>query len=186
MSDKKLLTRRTFLALSGAAVAAGTATFSVPAQARTFYDPRFRKLNFFNTHTNETLGASYWHDGQYDRKALRNFAYILRDHRSGDEAHIDPRLFDVLHHLQARLRNFDTIEIISGYRSAASNRKLARRSHGVARNSYHVKGQAIDIRIASVPTGHIHRAALSLQAGGVGYYEDSDFVHVDTGPVRSW
>lgn len=185
-SGKKLLSRRSFLTLAAATVAVGGSALTVPAQAMPFYDSRIRRLTFFNTHTNETLSGSYFHNGGYDRAALRNFAYILRDHRTGDEAYIDPRLFDVLHHLQARLGNYDTLNVISGYRSPASNAWLSSRSRGVAHNSYHIKGQAIDIRIPEVPTEYIHRAALSLQAGGVGYYRDSDFVHVDTGPVRTW
>lgn len=184
--EKKLLSRRSFITMAAAAVAVGGSTLSVPAQAVPFYDNRVRRLTFFNTHTNETLSGAYFHNGGYDRNALRNFAYILRDHRTGDEAYIDPKLFDVLHVLQSRLRNFDTVNVISGYRSPASNAWLASRSNGVAHNSYHVKGQAIDIRIPEIPTEYIHRAALSLQAGGVGYYRDSDFVHVDTGPVRTW
>lgn len=186
MSGNKLLSRRTFVTLSAASLLAGATTWTVPAQARSFYDPKIRQLTFHNTHTNEVVSGSFWKNGQYDNGTLRKFASVMRDWRTGDMARIDPRLFDLLHHLQARLNNHDTVQIISGYRSPVSNGWLAARSSGVAKHSYHMKGQAIDIRMASVPTSHIQRAALSLEAGGVGYYRDSDFVHVDTGPVRSW
>lgn len=183
----KLLSRRAFVALSAAALAVSAgATLTVPAQARSFYDPKVRKLSFYNTHTNERVSGTFWANGEYDNTVLRQFATVLRDHRTGDISRIDPKLYDLLHKLQTRLNNHDTLHIISGYRSPRSNRWLASQSNGVAKNSYHTRGQAIDIRMTSEPTPYIQRAALSLQSGGVGYYRSSDFVHVDTGPVRSW
>lgn len=180
------INRRHFIGLVGAAAVVGAATLTVPAQATPFYNFARRSLTFTNTHTNETVGGIYWANGYYDPRMLRQFCYIMRDHRAEEQTRIDPRLFDVLHALQARLRNFDHIQVISGYRSPTTNRWLAAQSSGVAKNSYHMKGQAIDIRLAGEPTDYIYRAALSLQAGGVGYYPSSDFVHVDTGPVRTW
>jgi uncharacterized protein YcbK (DUF882 family) len=183
---KPSLSRRKFLSLSGAALATGAATLSVPAQAISFYDPRVRRLSFVNTHTNETYSGTYFYNGGYDRSVMSQFSYLMRDHRNEEIARIDYRLFDMIHYLQARLQNFDTVNIISGYRSPETNARLASTRSGVARNSYHIRGQATDIRIPSVPTDYIHRAALSMNAGGVGFYRDSDFVHVDTGPVRTW
>lgn len=185
MTDRTL-NRRRFLGLAAAGAGVVAAGLSVPAQARSFYNYPKRALNFYNTHTNETVGGTYWVNGVYDRRVLGQFCYILRDFRAEEMTRIDPKLFDVLHVLQSRLGTFDTVEIISGYRSPFTNASLASERRGVARNSYHIKGQAIDIRIPSIPTSYIHRAALSLQAGGVGYYPDSDFVHIDTGPVRAW
>ncbi|MEW6332124.1 MAG: DUF882 domain-containing protein, partial [Pseudomonadota bacterium] len=95
-------------------------------------------------------------------------------------------LFDILHDLQQLTAATGTFQIISGYRSPATNAQLHRNSGGVARNSLHTRGQAIDIRLAGVELRHLHRAALSLRAGGVGYYAKSDFIHVDTGRVRFW
>jgi uncharacterized protein YcbK (DUF882 family) len=187
MTENKNLSRRTFLGLAGAAVLTiGAAAWSVPAQATPLTTLPRRTLNFFNTHTNERIGGTYAVNGKYDGRVLNNFNYILRDHRSEEQASIDPKLFDQLSRLQALLQNHDTIEIISGYRSPSSNRMLASNSSGVARNSYHTRAQAIDIRIPSMPIGYVHRAAMSMRAGGVGYYPDSEFVHVDTGPVRAW
>lgn len=180
-----MLTRRRFIKLGGA-LALTASTLSVPAQARPFYAYSKRTLNFHNTHTDEVMGGTYFVDGRYDARVLGQFCYILRDHRAEEETRIDPRLFDVLHVLQTSLRNFDTIDVISGYRSPQTNRWLAAQSNGVAKNSYHMKGQAIDLRLNGTPLDYVYRAALSLRAGGVGYYPASDFVHVDTGPVRSW
>lgn len=185
MSSKKL-SRRSFLTLAAASAGVVASALTVPAQARSFYNFPKRALNFFNTHTNEMVGGTYWVNGVYDRRVLGQFCYIMRDHRAEELTRIDPKLFDILHVLQSRLGNFDTLEVISGYRSPTTNANLASRRSGVAKNSYHVKGQAIDIRIPSIETSTIHRAALSLDAGGVGYYRDSDFVHLDTGPVRAW
>lgn len=179
-------TRRRFMALGGGLAVASFAALSLPAQALSFYDDSRRVLTFFNTHTQEVVGGNYFSGGAYNPQVLRQFCYILRDFRAGEAVEMDPRLFDVLHRLQATVQNFSRIEIISGYRSPSTNRWLAAQSHGVAKNSYHMRGQAIDLRLAGTPLTHLHRAALSLAAGGVGYYPASDFVHVDTGPLRSW
>jgi uncharacterized protein YcbK (DUF882 family) len=186
MTASKKLSRRRFLSVSAAALGATTALLTVPAQARTFFNYPARRLTFFNTHTNETFSGAYWNSGNYDTRVMQNFYYALRDHRTNQMARMDPRLFDLLHNLQARLQNFSTIDVISGYRSPASNSFLAAKSDGVAKGSYHMKGQAIDIRIPGIDTSYIHQAALKMKAGGVGYYASSDFVHVDTGPVRTW
>lgn len=186
MNPAGKLSRRRFLRLSAAALVLPSAVLSVPAQARTFFNHPERQLNFFNTHTNEIMGGTYWQRGRYNPSILRGFCYILRDFRAEESCRIDPKLFDTLFALQARLQDFSTIDVISGYRSQATNLWLRRTHTGVAKDSYHTKGQAIDIRVPGVPIDYVHRAALSLQAGGVGYYPDSDFVHIDTGPVRTW
>lgn len=185
-TDVSKLGRRRFMGLVGAAAVAGAASLTVPAQAMPYYNFSSRSLYFQNTHTGEQLGGTYWAAGRYDPRVLRNFCYILRDHRAEEQTRIDPRLFDVLHQLQARLRDFAPLKVVSAYRSPQTNRWLASQSSGVARNSYHVRGQAIDLRLDDTPVDYIYRAALSLQAGGVGYYPASDFVHVDTGPIRTW
>ena len=185
-SKNPALNRRKFLGLSAAALSIGAASLTVPAQARSFYNSPVRQLSFFNTHTNEMYNGVYYYGGGYDRTVMSQFSYLMRDHRNEEVARIDYRLFDLLHRLQASLQHFGRVQLISGYRSPASNALLASGSSGVAKNSYHLRGQAIDIRMDGVPTEYVHRAALSLAAGGVGYYQESDFVHVDTGPVRTW
>ena len=111
---------------------------------------------------------------------------MLRDFRNGQTHAIDPRLLDLLDALSARVETRSPFHVISGFRSPQTNAMLRRRSSGVAHDSLHMKGLAIDIRLADVDLPRLHKAALSLQGGGVGYYPSSDFVHVDVGPVRRW
>jgi len=117
---------------------------------------------------------------------LREVARVLRDHRTGIEGAIDPKLLDLLHALRAVLGTSRAFQVISGYRSPATNQMLAASSRGVARDSLHTRGMAIDIRIPGVALEHLRDAAMRLKGGGVGYYAQSNFVHVDVGRVRSW
>ncbi|MCC7488466.1 MAG: DUF882 domain-containing protein, partial [Gammaproteobacteria bacterium] len=112
--------------------------------------------------------------------------HLLRDFRSGAVHPIDPRLLDVLHDVQAMSGSSGRYEIISAFRSPATNEMLRHKSSGVAQKSLHLQGQAVDVRLEGLATGTLRRAALSLGRGGVGYYPDSDFVHLDTGRVRAW
>ncbi len=160
----------------------------LPALARSMETgSRERSLSFFNTHTGERLSSVvYWADGQYRPKALDRINFLLRDHRNGKVETIDTGLLDQLHRLNRRLGNRDPFHIISGYRSPATNRKLQQAGRAVATKSFHLTGQAVDIRLPKVNLSRLHRAALDLRAGGVGYYPRSNFVHLDTGPQRSW
>jgi uncharacterized protein YcbK (DUF882 family) len=176
-------TRRSFLHLGLTAMAGFAAT---PVLAAV---PRFkglRGLAFHNLHTDERLNVTYWRDGKYDRAACEKINHVLRDHYSGDVYPINPRLMDALYDLQNRLGNHGGIEVISGYRSPRTNMMLARMSDGVARRSYHTKGMAVDVRMPGTPLPKLYHTALGMRRGGVGYYPDSEFVHVDVGPVRMW
>ena len=144
------------------------------------------RLAFRHTHTDERLQLAYRDRRGYIEPALQRMNWLLRDFRTGDAIAMDPRLYDVLHALSLHCGG-DTFEIISGYRSPATNQALRKSGGGgVARRSLHMDGKAIDIRLAGVATARLRDAALALRAGGVGYYPESDFVHIDTGPVRSW
>lgn len=149
-------------------------------------DTGVRELNFYNLHTGESLKAAYWEKGEYVQEALADINHILRDYRNNEILPIEPRLLDLLHQLRLKLDTTQPIQIISGYRSPASNALLAAHSDGVAKGSLHMLGQAADIHIESVSLTHLHSAALELQGGGVGYYPSSNFVHVDVGRVRTW
>jgi uncharacterized protein YcbK (DUF882 family) len=148
--------------------------------------PASRDLSLVNTHTGESLLTRYFEGGQYISRALEQFQHLLRDHRSGDAHPIDPRLFDVLFHVAARNDREPRFEVISGYRSPASNSKLRSRSSGVAEHSLHMDGKAIDVRLSGVACAKVRDVALSMASGGVGYYARSNFVHLDTGRVRAW
>lgn len=145
-----------------------------------------RQLSFYNRHTGERHRADYWIDGSFQSDALSGFDHILRDHRLDLAAPMDKALFDLLYQLQATLEHRGEIHVISGYRSPQTNAMLAARSGGVARRSYHMKGMAIDIALPGVELRDLRHAALGLKSGGVGYYPNSGFVHLDTGRVRHW
>ncbi len=148
---------------------------------------RERSLSLYNTHTGESLqSVVYWSDGDYLPKALADINLLFRDHRTDGVKPIDPKLFDLLFSLSNKLENRKPFQIISGYRSPESNRQLRQASSGVAKKSFHLAGQAADIRLPGRNLAQLRRTALSLRVGGVGYYPRSNFIHVDTGPHRSW
>jgi uncharacterized protein YcbK (DUF882 family) len=144
------------------------------------------RLNLYNLHTSEQVDTVFWANGKYNIEALNLFNNLLRDHRTGGVIPIDPRLLSVVYLVNTKLSNKHPISVISGYRSKETNRKLALINSGVAQNSYHIKGQAIDLRIEGIDSKLIRDAARKLRVGGVGYYEKSNFVHLDTGPRRNW
>jgi uncharacterized protein YcbK (DUF882 family) len=145
-----------------------------------------RCVSFLHTHTGEALTAAYFQDGNYQPECLAQVDHLLRDFRTGDVHPIDPALLDILFELQVRADRDGPFEVISGYRSPATNAMLHRRSEGVAQHSMHLEGRAIDVRLTGYPTLKLAGHARALGSGGVGYYERSDFVHVDTGRVRYW
>lgn len=145
-----------------------------------------RSLVLLNTHTGESLSAAYCSGGRYCPEVLARLNHLLRDHRSGETGVIDPALFDVLHEVALRAGREPRFQVISGYRSSASNESLRALSSGVARNSLHLQGKAIDVRLAGTDCAKLRDLALNMAAGGVGYYRKSDFVHLDTGRFRSW
>jgi uncharacterized protein YcbK (DUF882 family) len=145
-----------------------------------------RTLAFYNTHTREELKTVYWREGGYVTSSLTDLDYLLRDHRANQLTLMDPRLFDLLYAIQEKLNLTRPFHVISGYRSPETNAYLRRRSRGVAKNSLHMQGKAIDIRIPGYQSKELKRVALSLGRGGVGYYARSNFVHVDLGRVRHW
>jgi uncharacterized protein YcbK (DUF882 family) len=175
-----LLERRAFLA-----GAVSTLAFARPALADI---NSVRKLAFDNLHTGERLSLEYWAEGAYVPEALSSINHVLRDFRTGDVHVIEPRLLDLLSLLQTRLETSSPFAVISGYRSPATNATLrAEHEHsGVAAKSLHMQGMAIDTRVAGRSLDALHRTALALQGGGVGYYPQSDFVHVDVGRRRVW
>ena len=148
--------------------------------------PPARELSFHSIHTDETVTAVYRQDGRLLPEGLAQLDYILRDYRTGEVRPIAPALLDLVHELKQALDYRQPIGVISGYRSPATNAMLAARSKGVAKNSYHLRGMAVDIRMPGRRLAELRDAALRLRRGGVGYYPESDFVHVDVGPVRSW
>ena len=169
-----------------ATLAAAAAGALLPGRAWAAGRTGSRALHFAHLHTGERLAVEYCTAGSYVPEALGAVNTLLRDFRTGDVHKIDPALLDLLYDLQECSGATRPFEVISGYRSPQTNAMLRRRSHGVAGGSLHMQGQAIDIRVGDVSLASLHRAALSLRQGGVGYYPASNFVHVDTGRVRTW
>jgi uncharacterized protein YcbK (DUF882 family) len=145
-----------------------------------------RRLAFDNLHTGEKLDVAYWENGAYLPDALHAVNYVLRDHCNNEVHVIEPRLLDLLTALSRKMETTPKFEVISGYRSPATNAMLHAESSEVAVSSLHIQGEAIDIRMTDRNLAWLHNAALELAQGGVGYYPASDFVHVDVGRVRHW
>ncbi|SOZ15222.1 conserved hypothetical protein, DUF882, COG3108; putative exported protein [Cupriavidus taiwanensis] len=149
--------------------------------------PDARTLAFDHTHTGERVSLVYAVGERFVPEALTTLNGFLRDHYSGKVGTIDPQLFDLLFQVRRELGTDKPFQVISGYRSPATNSRLRNsRGGGVAKHSLHMDGKAIDIRLAGVSLADVRDAAKSLQRGGVGYYESDQFVHLDTGRVRYW
>ena len=179
------VSRRTFLAAGIATAVACFSPYKAFASVLMTFPPE-KALAFYNTHTGETLKAVYWDQGTYVPQALAEINHILRDHRTGEVMEIEPALLDLLCALHQKLGSTAPFSIISGYRSPETNSHLNSMSKGVVKNSMHLLGKAIDIRLPGHELKTLQRASVDLQRGGVGYYPSSDFVHVDVGRVRYW
>lgn len=145
-----------------------------------------RRLSLYNAHTDEQLTATYFQDGEYRGEALAQLNHFMRDWRVGQITRMDPGLFDVITALTRLADTRQPLIVLSGYRTPQTNAALARTHEGVAVNSYHMHGMAVDVTLPGYSLSELHRMALNLGAGGVGYYPANGFLHVDTGPVRRW
>lgn len=175
-----MLSRRTML------VTGALSAFFIgrPALARVAMPER--KIFLANPHTGEMFHDVYWAGGGYIPDALRGIDTLMRDHHNDEVKHIDPDLIDLLARLRTRLRIAHPIQVTSGYRSPRTNAAVRRRNSHAARNSYHMLGKAVDIRVPGYNLAKLRRAAIELKAGGVGIYPGESFVHLDVGPVRVW
>jgi len=177
--------RRYFLKMGAQAVVSALFPLSAMASINRMFIPE-RRLSFYNTHTDERLDVCYYSQGRYHPKALKKIDYILRDHYSNKIKPIHKELLDLLYAVSITIGEGPRFHIISGYRTSETNGMLRRRSKAVAKNSLHMQGKAVDIRILNCDTKKLNNICKRMYAGGVGYYPESDFVHVDTGDVRFW
>jgi uncharacterized protein YcbK (DUF882 family) len=175
--------RRSFLKASLVLASASGLPMVAKASIAT---PAERKLSLYNTHTGESVSRVFWAEGQFVPDALQDINKVLRDHRNNAVAAIDPQLLLLLDQVNVKMGSSNTLHIISGYRSPQSNALLQETTTGVAKHSMHMDGKAIDIRMPGRNLAEVRKAAMSLRGGGVGYYPDSQFVHMDTGRLRSW
>jgi uncharacterized protein YcbK (DUF882 family) len=171
--------RRRFLALGAGAALALAAGPALAARGE-------RRLAFVNLHTGETLRAVYWQEGRYVEEEIAAINHVLRDHRSGEVGAIEPQLLDLMFQLRQQLGMSRPYEVVSAYRSPETNALLSQHSSGVAKNSLHMQGRAIDVRLPQNDLKRMLGAAHALHGGGVGYYPRSSFIHLDTGPFRTW
>ncbi|MCI5060049.1 MAG: DUF882 domain-containing protein [Alphaproteobacteria bacterium] len=186
-----MIDRRSFLGI-GAATLGGVLlpSLATSAQAANFrsgiISKGARRLVFRNTHTGESFSGVYRVGDKYLPDAFDQINTVMRDFRTDQRYPMDPRVLDIIYSVQRMSNPNKPLEIISGYRSPGTNKMLRNTSSGVAKKSLHMKGQAIDFRMKDFSTKRLRDIAKNLRAGGVGYYSKSDFVHVDTGDVRSW
>jgi uncharacterized protein YcbK (DUF882 family) len=179
------LTRRVALRALAFGGAGALALLAAPLAARAA-GADTRRIVLHNTHTLESLTVDYCADGGYCGPALAAVNHVLRDHRNGAVHPIDPQLLDVLHAAAGRCERDAEFEVISGYRSPESNAAMHAHSPGVAAKSLHMEGRAIDVRLVGCDLAQLRDAGLALGRGGVGFYRGPQFVHLDTGRVRTW
>jgi uncharacterized protein YcbK (DUF882 family) len=165
---------------------AGAALVLLPLSAAWARTPVRRSLSFVHTHTGERLSTVYFEDGEYRIAELTRINELLRDFRTCDVHTIDTGVLDILADLRVLADRDEPYEVISGYRSPQTNAALRRHSSGVAEHSMHLQGRAIDVRLPGFPTRRLRELALGMGRGGVGFYPQTDFVHLDNGRVRYW
>jgi uncharacterized protein YcbK (DUF882 family) len=176
------LSRRRFIA-AGIASLACLGPLPALAHSRKVYA---RSVSFRHLHTDESLNVVYWEQGEYVPEALKQVNRLLRDFRTGDVKRIDPRLLDLLYAMGRRLGTSKPFQVVSGYRSPATNAMLRRNSKKVAKSSFHMQGKAVDVRLSGFAPRTLAQLARGMGAGGVGFYPRSNFIHLDVGPVRYW
>lgn len=171
-------------------VFAATTVVAAPVMANAFGILRgagdIRRIKMYSGRTGESIDTVYWVEGKYIRDALNEINVFMRDWRTGQAIGIDPRTVDIAAASHRLLQTNEPYMMLSGYRSPQTNAMLRSRSSGVARNSLHMVGKAADLRLKSRSVGQVSRAAQSCNAGGVGRYSRSNFVHMDCGPIRHW
>lgn len=178
------LHRRKILTM-GAGLGAALLTHPSASMAKVLKQSH-RVISLHNLHTDEKIKVTYWEHGRYVDDALADINHLLRDHRTNEIHSMDLSLLDLLYSLNYKIDQKSPFHVISGYRSPKTNQALRQASSKVAKNSFHMQGKAIDICVPGCQLSDLHKAALSLKRGGVGYYPASNFIHVDTGRVRSW
>jgi uncharacterized protein YcbK (DUF882 family) len=183
--SNSVITRRSLLrAFAATTVAAAPVMANATGLLRGAGD--IRRIRMYNGRAGESLDMIYWIEGEYIRPALEEITYFFRDWRDNTLHDIDARTIDILTASHRLMETDEPYTLLSGYRSPATNAMLRSRSSGVARNSRHLVGEAADVQMQSRSVGQMYQAARACNAGGVGRYSRSNFVHMDCGPVRTW
>jgi len=184
-SPKTGLSRRKFIGFMLCAGMSGIFPKSVLAAIDEVTTPE-RSLSLHNPHTKDNFNGIYWRNGKYVSASLKSINHIMRDFHAHDIKQIDTHLLDLLYGISIKLKPGKPFQVISGYRSPETNAKLRKYGKGAAKNSYHIQGKAVDIRLPGYRTSALRRAAYKMKSGGVGYYPHQRFVHIDVGPIRYW
>lgn len=171
-------------AAAAAAVSRGGGAQATPSYLRGLGD--FRRLNLVNHRTGERLNIIYYADGEYIAEALDEINYLMRDWRQNEIMPVDSRTLNFAAAMYKKLDTSEPLQVVSGYRSPTTNNMLRSKGRGVAKNSFHTRGMAVDLSLQSRSVAQMYRAATSCRAGGVGRYSRNHFVHVDCGPNRTW
>jgi uncharacterized protein YcbK (DUF882 family) len=174
--------RRHFLFFTAAA---GT-TLVVRPDTSSAAESATRIIALHSRWSSENFVGPFFERGAYLSDALAEIDHLFRDRHNNEIAHIDVRVLDLLHAFKQRTGYRSSFEVVCGYRSAATNRKLRKRNRNVAKESRHIVGQAVDVRFYGLSVAEARQIALDMKAGGVGYYPKQNFIHLDVGPVRSW
>ncbi len=194
MNSKKqshtMINRRDFLKISSLLV--GTGMLSNVHAKKIDIEKLFaikkpsKSLKLYNINSKESLKVEFYTNGKYNKNGLHEIYKFMSDKRSGEVAKIDNSLIESIYHLQQKLDIDEPISILSGYRSVKTNNKMAKKSKGVSKDSYHTKGMAVDVFVKDMSIHHLHDVIQDIHTGGIGYYPSSGFVHMDVGPVRNW
>lgn len=184
MPSASPLTRRSFFAFAAGACSLLLINRTASAAPQSLLPAR--RLYISHPFAGESFREVYYADGRYIPEAMKQIQRLLRDHSDNTLHNIDPRLVDLMHRMQQTLRTREPLAIVSGYRSPHTNAKARRSDRKVAQNSFHMQGKAVDIRVSGFNLAQLRRAAIGLQAGGVGTYRGRNFLHLDVGPVRTW
>ena len=179
------LSRRNFMGFMLCAGMSGLTSKSVFAAIEELTTTE-RSLALYNIHTKDSFNGVYWKNGKYVNDAMKNINHIMRDFRAHDIKQMDTHLLDLLSAISIKLKPKKPFHVISAYRSPETNAKLRKRGRGAAKNSYHIQGKAVDIRLPGYRTSVLRRTAYKLKGGGIGYYPHQRFVHIDVGPIRYW
>lgn len=185
MNKGPVLNRRHFLQQTSLLGAGFASSLSLTAHADMRANEE-RHLRLYNIHTGESLTTTFWANGQYLDGEIQVIDRLMRDHRANEAIAMQRELYQRLYELQQLFNAREPLYIVSAYRSPTTNQRLRQQSSGVAQTSMHIQGKAIDVRIPGVSHRHLHKAALAMHAGGVGYYPKSGYIHLDTGRNRQW
>ena len=189
---RRFLKRAGMLGMAASSTAFSTSVFAagtsqVPVVQLPQLDPvASRRIHLVNAHTWDDLNVVYYTHGIYIDENIVQLNHLMRDRRANASISMDTSLYDQLLRMQLALGTEEPVHVLSGYRTPETNAKLRRRSPDVAKFSLHMEGRAADVYIPGIPVDKLHQAAVDMQAGGVGLYSNSNFVHVDTGTLRHW